>query len=67
MWRSTPPDAGASAERDGNVSVDPKFADLDSFTLAADSPLRDKGNPLLSDPDGTASDIGAHGGPRARK
>ncbi|OGC89314.1 MAG: hypothetical protein A2W25_13440 [candidate division Zixibacteria bacterium RBG_16_53_22] len=54
-------------ERKGNVSVDPKFADTDSFTLAPDSPMKDSGNPLLTDPDGTASDIGVFGGPRARR
>ena len=54
-------------ERDGNISVDPKFAGQDSFFLAGDSPMKDAGNPLLTDPDGTASDIGAFGGPRARR
>ncbi len=54
-------------ERDGNLTVDPKFTDTDSFALAPDSPLRDKGNPLLTDPDGTPSDIGVTGGPRARR
>jgi parallel beta-helix repeat protein len=53
-------------ERDGNVSVDPKFADLTGFALAPDSPMKDAGNPLLTDPDGTPSDLGAHGGPRAK-
>jgi hypothetical protein len=54
-------------ERDGNLSIDPKFTDIDSFRLAPGSPLIDKGSPLLSDPDGTASDIGVFGGPRARQ
>jgi parallel beta-helix repeat protein len=53
-------------ENDGNLSIDPKFSDTDSFTLAPDSPLIDQGNPLLTDPDGSPSDIGLLGGPRAR-
>jgi hypothetical protein len=53
-------------ESDGNLSVDPKFADPDSLTLAPDSPLIDKGNPLLTDLDGSPSDIGLYGGTRAR-
>jgi hypothetical protein len=54
-------------ERNGNISTDPKFAESDSFNLAADSPLIDKGNPLITDPDGTPSDIGIYGGPGARR
>ena len=54
-------------ERNGNISLDPGFADSVSFALSPDSPLKDKGNPLLTDPDGTPSDIGLHGGPRARR
>ena len=54
------------SERNGNTNLDPKFIDTDSFILAPDSPLIDKGNPSLSDPDGTASDIGIYGGPKAR-
>ena len=55
------------AERYGNLKVDPVFADSASFNLGPDSPLIDKGNPLLSDPNGTVSDIGLGGGPRARR
>jgi len=55
------------SERNGNLSVDPKFADTDSFTLAPDSPMINKGNPLITDPDGTASDLGIGGGPRGKK
>jgi hypothetical protein len=57
------PDA---TESDGNISIDPNFSDTDSFTLAPNSPLLDKGNPLLTDTDGSESDIGLYGGPRAR-
>jgi hypothetical protein len=53
-------------ERDGNLSIDPRYAEKDSFALMIESPLIDNGNPLLTDPDGSPSDIGAHGGPRAR-
>lgn len=50
---------------DGNVAVDPGFADpsgLD-YSLAPTSALIDAGDPSLSDPDGTRSDVGAYGGP----
>ena len=50
----------------GNLSVDPIFADHVSFILQADSPAIDAGHPELSDPDGTRSDIGPHGGPQAQ-
>lgn len=53
------------SERDGGFNVDPKFVDTDNFKLAPDSPLINKGNPLLSDPDGTPSDLGIYGGPKA--
>ncbi len=43
-------------------ATDPLDWDL---TLSADSALRDAGDPDLTDPDGTRSDIGAHGGPGA--
>jgi len=54
-------------DRDGNVSVDPGFVDDEEFHLAQNSPLKNSGNPLLTDPDGTLSDIGLYGGPRARR
>ena len=55
------------SERNGNLKIDPKFDSLYSFIIAHDSPLIDKGNPLLSDPDGTPSDIGISGGPHAKR
>lgn len=55
------------SERNGNLSVDPKFADTDSFALAPDSPLVNKGNPLITDFDGTVSDMGIGGGPRGKR
>jgi hypothetical protein len=54
-------------DTNGNLKLDPKFASTDTFNLAPDSPLRDKGNPLLSDPDGTQSDVGLFGGPRSKR
>jgi hypothetical protein len=53
-------------ERNGNISVDPGFVDDEEFFLSEDSPLINSGNPLLTDPDGTRSDIGLYGGPKAR-
>jgi hypothetical protein len=50
---------------DSNISVDPQFISETDFHLPLDSPLRDKGNPLYTDPDGTISDIGMYGGPQA--
>ena len=55
------------SDSNGNLKIDPKFVDTDSFFLAPDSPLINKGNPLLSDPDGSPSDIGLYGGPKARQ
>jgi parallel beta-helix repeat protein len=42
----------------GNVSLDPGFADRNDFKLPARSPLINAGNPLLTDADGSRSDIG---------
>ena len=54
---------------DGNISVDPGFTDVSSadplawdLTLGSSSALMDAGDPSLSDPDGSTSDIGAYGG-----
>jgi predicted outer membrane repeat protein len=60
-------------EADGNVSVQPGYrvfiAGFDpsiwDLSLNAESPLVDAGDPNLSDPDGSASDLGAYGGPLA--
>ncbi|MDP2311666.1 MAG: MopE-related protein [Pseudomonadota bacterium] len=45
---------------DGNVSVDPMLIAGDHLDAA--SPLVDAGDPTLTDPDGSPSDIGAFGG-----
>jgi hypothetical protein len=50
---------------DGNVSLDPDFADEQTYALSDDSPLLDAGSPDIVDTDGSVSDIGAHGGPDA--
>lgn len=51
--------------KDGNISVDPGFLSETDFRLPQNSPLRDSGNPIFTDPDGTISDIGMYGGPNA--
>jgi len=58
----------------GNISVDPQFVDtsnvdsgLWNLTLSAGSELIDAGDPKLLDPDKSASDIGAYGGPAAAR
>jgi hypothetical protein len=52
-------------EKSGNINVDPGFIDDKEFYLSEGSLLMDTGNPLLTDPDGTRSDIGLFGGPGA--
>jgi hypothetical protein len=49
----------------GNLSVDPMFVSPTDLHLQSGSPLVDAGDPALLDPDGTVSDIGVYGGPRA--
>ncbi len=51
---------------DGNISLDPLFADSLDFHLLEGSPAVDAGNPLFTDPDGGPPDIGIHGGPSAK-
>ena len=51
---------------DGNISLDPTFADSFDFRISPESPCRNAGNPVFTDPDGGPSDIGAYGGPAAR-
>jgi hypothetical protein len=46
-------------------SVEPGFVGGGDYHLAADSPLRDAGDPALRDPDGTRADLGAYAGPDA--
>ena len=46
----------------GNVSVDPKFISDIDFKLKEDSPLLNAGNPSITNPDGSRSNIGIDGG-----
>ena len=56
---------------DGNIAEPPAFVAAsddgdwtnDDFTLRASSTLIDAGDPSITDPDGSASDLGAFGGP----
>ena len=59
-WRDMPD----YTNEDGNVHTDPLWDTLTFFPLPG-SPLLDTGNPELTDPDGTPSDIGIYGGPQA--
>jgi len=54
----------------GELSTDPGYVDTTGadpsawdLTLATGSDLIDAGDPSISDPDGSRSDVGAHGGP----
>jgi parallel beta-helix repeat protein len=51
----------------GNISLDPGFADSLDFHLTEGSPCVDSGNPAFTDPDGGPSDMGIYGGPDARR
>jgi hypothetical protein len=46
---------------------DPQFTDSVSFLPAESSPARGGGDPALTNPDGSRSDIGLYGGPAAAK
>ena len=55
---------------DGNIADDPLYADTSAadavdwdLTLDTASPCVDAGDPSITDPDGSTSDIGAYGGP----
>ncbi len=50
---------------DGNISLNPTFADSFDFHLSPGSPCLDSGNPVFTDPDGGPSDMGMYGGPAA--
>jgi len=74
-WDNSPDDYGnmsVTVGVDGNRDDDPRFMDTannDPLTwdlhLATTSPLIDQGDYNLTDPDGTASDMGAYSGPDA--
>lgn len=50
----------------GGLSVNPQFMDSLDFHLMPPSPCIDSGDTVLTDPDGSRSDIGLYGGPAAR-
>jgi len=50
----------------GNISADPMFAGEDDYHLKPESPCINSGDSLITDNDGTVSDMGVYGGPRAR-
>jgi parallel beta-helix repeat protein len=51
----------------GNVSVDPEFISKFDFTLNNSSPLRNAGNPAITNSDGSRSNIGIDGGQGVNK
>ena len=75
IWGNVPSDFHGMANpvgQDGNISLDPAFLDTSypdpyywDLHLSALSPLINTGDPAISDPDGTRSDLGAYGGPGA--
>lgn len=71
LFGNTPDDfvgMGDPINADGNISVDPEFLWLEGEVESWDLRLQqtsaciDAGDPGLSDPDGSRSDMGAHGG-----
>jgi hypothetical protein len=61
-WRDMPD----YTDEFGNISADPVWDTLTFFPQPG-SPLIDAGNPELTDPDGSPSDIGIYGGPQASR
>jgi len=45
------------------INKDPQFTSEDNYHIGNNSPAWDSGNPSLSDPDGSRSDMGYFGGP----
>jgi hypothetical protein len=75
VWDNAPEDVCAGGTPGGdacapvaftsdNLNEDPKLTG-DTYVPGAGSPLINAGDPELNDPDGSRSDIGLHGGPRA--
>jgi hypothetical protein len=48
-----------------DMHLNPLFEDTIGFRLSTSSPCKNAGDPSLSNPDGTRSDLGAWGGPHA--
>ncbi len=51
---------------DGNISANPGFTADGDYHLTETSPCIDSGSPLISEGDGSVSDMGMYGGPNAR-
>lgn len=49
----------------GEITGDPKFANMTDFKIAPDSPAINAGDPSIQNPDGSRSSMGAYGGPGA--
>lgn len=64
-WASDALDSGSLANTPPDLQGEPADCRAESLWLAADSALRDVGDPILTDVDGTRSDIGMFGGPWA--
>ncbi len=54
-----------TANNQGVINEDPQFTSEDDYHIGSDSPGWDAGQPSLTDPDGSRSDIGYFGGPHA--
>jgi len=50
----------------GNISIDPIFVSENDYHLKAGSPCINSGDSLITDNDGSVSDMGIYGGPRAK-
>ncbi len=64
IWVNSPADTdsfGFTAGASGNIAADPAFVSTSDFHLRSSSRLIGAGSPLLIDPDGSISDIGALG------
>jgi hypothetical protein len=47
----------------GCINADPQFTSISDYHISQGSPCWNTGNPSLSDPDGSISDMGYYGGP----
>jgi len=68
LYRNSSTASGLDDPRgtNGNIDENPDYdTAAGDFSLQSSSPCIDAGNPDLNDPDGSRSDMGAHGGPSA--
>ncbi|MEM6929097.1 MAG: hypothetical protein AAF602_19320, partial [Myxococcota bacterium] len=62
-------EGGVDVTDASNFAADPQYLNRSgdatswALTLQTTSPARDEGDPMVSDPDGSRSDVGAFGGP----